>query len=99
MFKITGLHPGGGLYRALPFRHRVGAGICRVYAGLYSIDAGMYLSLSLPLYPFYAGVYGVGCGLGRDNYLLARHLFFSSFRLFLWIFVDVDASAIKLIMI
>ena len=72
--------------------------------GCTVLTPGCTVSLSLPLYPIYAGVYRVGCGLGhglgRDNHLLARHLlFFSSFRLFLWIFVDVDASAIKLIMI
>ena len=85
MFKITGLcrvHPGGRLYRALPCRRRVGAGICHVYAGCTVLTPGCIVSLSLPLCPIYAGVYCVGCGLGhglgRDNHLLARHLLFFS---------------------
>ena len=98
MFKITGLYPGSAVQapcwrRDLPCLRRVTV-----------LTPGCTVSLSLPLYRFSAGVYRVGCGLGhglgRDNHLLARHLLlFSSFRLFLWIFVDVDASVIKLIMI
>ena len=107
MFKITGLCRGPPrwsslsgsavqapcwrrdlpcLRRGVPYWRR---DVLYLYLCHYTISVGMY----------HVG-YGLGHGLGRDNHLLARHLlFFSSFRRFLWIFVDVDASAIKLIMI
>ena len=75
MFKITGL---------------VSTGLCRagtvLAPGSAVFTPGCTVSLSLPLYRFSARVYRVGCGLGhglgRDNHLLARHLFFfSSFSL------------------
>ena len=104
MFKITGLCRGR-LYRALPCRHCVGAGTGRIYAGVYRIDAGMYLSLYLPIYRISA--VDLVMDLVETTIFLSDilggifsyFLLFSSLRLFLWIFVDVDASAIKLIMI
>ena len=55
-------------------------------SGCTVLTPGCTVSLSLPLYRFSAGVYRVGCelrhGLGRNNHLLARHIFFfSSFSL------------------
>ena len=47
MFKIARVHPGGRLYRALPCRHRVEAGIYSVYAGMYRISICHY-TVSLP---------------------------------------------------
>ena len=80
----AGVHPGGRLYRALPCRHSVGAGICRVYAGVYHIDAGMYrISISATI-PFLSGCTKLAVDLFMD--LVETTIFlpdiFSSFLIF-----------------
>ena len=77
MFKITGLCRGPPRWSFLPgtaVQARVGAGICRVYAGVYRIDARVYRRVGTGVcraLPGCAGLYRVHAGVTPVSAVLA----------------------------